>query len=79
MEHYPATSKSNVVVGAEQHQASQPSNQRAGDVPREIVIEQLEVVVSAPHPEPAAPPVSRSNSSPSRAWSVAARRYLGRL
>jgi hypothetical protein len=79
MEHYPATSKSNVVVAAEQHQASHPTNQRAGDVPREIVIEHLEVVVSAPHPAPAAPPVSRSNSSPSRAWSVATRRYLGRL
>jgi hypothetical protein len=83
MEHYPGPSKSNVAVAADERHTSQPTNPRSGGTAREIVIEQLEVVVAAPQPAPLspAPPSSAPRSRPPRsgAWSVATRRYLGRL
>ncbi len=62
----------------DEHSASQPAN--VNSTSREIVIEQLEVVVAAPHPAPPLPMAGpRARPPRSGAWSVATRRYLGRL
>jgi hypothetical protein len=79
VEHYP-TSKSTVPSARDDHNPSQPTVQISAGEGREIVIEQLEVVVAAPHPVvPPAAPGPRSVTQRSGAWSVAARRYLGKL
>jgi hypothetical protein len=62
----------------EDHSASQPANVNSSS--REIVIEQLEVVVAAPQPASPPPPAGPAARPPrSGAWSVATRRYLGKL
>jgi hypothetical protein len=80
MEHYPGTSTSNVSSADVEYNSSQPMTRKS--VGREIVIEQLEVVVAAPH-APALPvtpaPAPASPRPRSGAWSVATRRYLGKL
>jgi hypothetical protein len=78
MEHYPGTSTSNVSSADVEYNSSQPMTRNS--VGREIVIEQLEVVVAAPY-SPALPvaPAPDSPRPRSGAWSVATRRYLGKL
>ena len=78
LEHYPGTSNSTASFESADSVASHPTN--VSSTSREIVIEQLEVVVAAPHPT-SPPPVAGPSSRPPRtgAWSVATRRYLGKL
>ncbi len=78
LEHYPRTVNTKASFEGADRDASQQTN--LNSTGREIVIEQLEVVVAAPHPVPP-PPVAGPSSRPPRsgAWSVATRRYLGKL
>jgi hypothetical protein len=78
IEHFPGTSNSKVPVEGAEHNVSPPTNMSS--TRGEIVIEQLEVVVAAPHPASPPPAPGRSALPPrSGAWSVATRRYLGKL
>ena len=78
LEHYPGTSNSKGSFEGADRDASHQTN--LNSTGPEIVIEQLEVVVAAPHPT-SPPPVAAPSSRPPRsgAWSVATRRYLGKL
>ena len=78
VEHYPGTSNSKGSFEAADRDATRQTN--LNSTGPEIVIEQLEVVVAAPHPT-SPPPVAAPSSRPPRsgAWSVATRRYLGKL
>ena len=78
LEHYPGRSNSKGSFEGADRDASQQTN--LNSTGPEIVIEQLEVVVAAPHPT-SPPPVAAPSSRPPRsgAWSVATRRYLGKL
>ena len=77
IEHYPATSNSHVPFEGTEHNASQPTNRNSAS--REIVIDQLEVIVAAPPASPTPAPGPTSVAPRSGAWSVATRRYLGKL
>ncbi len=76
LEHFPGAATADVAPPAAGG-GSQAADGRSAASGREIVIDQLEVVIAAPQaPAPAAPSGLRHRSG---AWSVAARRYLGKL